>query len=341
MKRLDKLYFLIHGFCYAGMTGGAAAREADVRLRPYLERESRCAEEWYSRLDDLSSVEGLIIIPFPGSHKGPAADYCAAAVSSLGDRCFLLDCADSLDPEFWIRGRRDPRQTVLHELEAALVQQQVSWNKEELLTALHCRACCWQLDEMLSERGLSFHAADLSSESWGASFDGCVTKYTLNLRRMLELSKVIGINCGLTVPDALFLLDTADAECILLDNGLRLFLFQASERLIALYTFTVHSLADRAAHVKLRLDPEGITVRSKQGIRLWPQPETYVLPTAPHGYSEPPQELVKYEEGELHVPVSAGLVYRLAKAPAYIFAPSEMPHAEFRDILTSAKLVRA
>ena len=336
MKRLDKLYFFIHGFCWACRDWGAASRHSDAPLRPYLAREQRCAKGWYSRLGELSDTEALVVIP--GSRDGPAGDYYAKAVSALGDRCFLLDCPDCLEPQFWAGGSPDYYLGLANEIGSAFVQQHMEWNKEELHTALHCRACCRQFDAMLAQRGYAFDPATVSAEAWGASFDGCVTKYTLNLRCMLGLSNVIGINFGLTVPDASFLLDTLRCDCVLLDHGLRLFLFADGSQIFGLYTFTAHSLADQPAYVSLAVAPETVTVRSKQGIRLWPEPEMYALPAAPLGCYEPPQVVVEYGNGGLQVPVSAGFVYRLAKAPAYVFMPGEMPYAEARAILSSAEL---
>ena len=335
MKRLDKLYFLIHGFCYACRDWGSASRQPDDQIRPYLAREKRCSEGWYSRLEELSETEALVIIP--ASREGPAADYYSEAVSILGDRCFMLDCVDCLEPQFWAEGGPDFYRSLLSEIESAFIQQQLSWNKEELHTALHCRACCQQFDAMLTQRGYSFDPTTVLAEGWGASFDGCVTKYTLNLQRILGLSNVVEIDFCMTVPDASFLLDTESSDCVSLDNGLRLFLFEDGNQIIGLYTFATHSLADQPAYVKLRVAPETVTVKSKQGIRLWPEPEAYSLPTAPLGCYEPSQVVVKYEDDGLQVPVNAGFVYRLAKAPAYVFVPSEIPRADIRDILNSAE----
>ena len=335
MKRLDTLYFLIHGFCYACMVWDSASRRPDDRIRPYLAREKKCAERWYSRLETLSDTAALIIIP--AGRVGPATDYYSQAVSALGDRCFMLDCVDCLEPQFWAEGSSDDR-SLLSEIESAFVQQQMSWNKEELHTALHCRACCRQFDAMLSQRGYSYDPATVLAESWGASFDGCVTKYTLNLQRILGLSNMVEIDFNMTVPDASFLLDRESFEGVLLDNGLRLFLFEGGYQTIALYTFTSHSLADPPAFVRLGVAPETVTVRSKQGICLWPEPDAYVLPSTPLGCYEPSQVVVTHEGGALQVPVNAGFVYRLAKAPAYVFVPGEIPHADIRTILTSAEL---
>jgi hypothetical protein len=192
---------------------------------------------------------------------------------------------------------------------------------------------------MLEERGYSFDPDAVIAEGWGASFDGCVTKYTLNLRRMLGLANVVEIDFGMTVPDARFLLDASWCECLPLGNGLRLFLFTIGGSTVGLYSLTTSSLADRPAYTKLTGAPDAITVKSKQGIRLWPQPEIYSLSAVPQGYEEPPQVVVKHEGGALYVPASAGVVYRLAKAPAYVFMPNEMPYTEARAFLASAEMV--
>ena len=282
MKRIEKLYFLIHGFCYAAITRGTPA--PDLALRPYLACEARCAREWQARLAGFSATDGLAIIPFPGSHAGPAASYHAAAAATLGERCFLLDCPDADDPSFRASGGRDRREAVPAETESALAAPQTSWNKEELEIALHCRACSGQLEALLAERGFAVDRASLRAEGWGASFDGCVTKYTLNLRRILGLANVVGIDFGLTVPDARFLLAATAVECVLLANGLRLFRFSGGGRACALFTFTEHAPADPPEQVRLRCDPGQLEVRSKQGLRLWPAPETYRLGSVPPGY---------------------------------------------------------
>ena len=220
---------------------------------------------------------------------------------------------------------------------SALVGQGDRWNKEELLTSLHAVACCLRLSAMLSERGFVLDPDSLSAEGWGASFEGCVTKYTLNIRRLLSLSHAIQIRPEMTVPDTFFLLGAVGSETMMLENGLRLYLFQLPDQWAALYTRTSHSLAEGAASVRLAVDPDQVTVRSKQGIRLWPEPEPYHLPDAPAGCYEPPTQVVRFDEGRLCVPVSAGFVYRLAKAPAYLFAASGTTRADFLDVLMHAE----
>lgn len=327
-RQIRRIGFMIHPFCYAWAERGPAWAQ------PYLVRESACAKGWYARLDAFPEDAALAIIP--ASRTGPAADYYAAACAALGDRCFILDAPDCHAPQFWSAG--DPDGCFLDEIRTALVHQRMAWNKEELYDALHAQACCRQFRARLKERGLDFDRGTVTAEAWGESFDGCVTKYTLNLRRMLGLSKVVEINFDLTVPDAFFLLDASLRDCVLLDDGVRLFLFEHEHQFIGLYTLTEHSLANEPAYVTLPAHSTTFTVRSKQGIRLWPQPEEYVLRDVPAGYYEPPQVVVTHVADGLRIPVSAGVVYRLAKAPAYVFVPREMSYADARSILTSARL---
>ncbi len=339
LKKLERLHFLIHGFCYAEMAYGRDPDTLGDSFTRCLERENKCAEKWRSQLAGFAGTEGLAIIPWPGTRVGPASAYNELAVSILGDRCFILDCPDCLTPEFWLEEDQGFTQAVLAELQAAFVQQGLKCNKEEIVTDLHCLACCRRLETLLRERRYTLDRTTVSMDGWGASFEGCVTKYSLTLRRMLGLTHAIEIDYGLTVPDAAFLVSIVECECFSLAGGLRLYLFTDDGRSIALYTLTSHSLADSPVHVRLPLGRGSVTVRSKQGIRLWPQPEAYLLAGAPLEYQEPAQQVVTVEHGSLSVPASAGFVYRLAKAPAYLFAPPGMSHAEFREILLSAEQV--
>ena len=336
MQQLTQLTFLVHAFCYACWESGGKAWAADDPRRPFLAREQRCAAAWSAGLAALPADAALVVVP--GSQTGPAGAFYAAARAALGDRLFLLDSPDCHAPAFWTAGDAAHRQALADDVAAALVGQQMDWNKEELHTGLHSHACARQFATLLAARGYTCLPATVAATAWGASFDGCVTKYTLYLRRLLGLARPIEIVPELTVPDAAFLLDTTGGETVWLANGLRLFLFTVGGQTVGLYTFGGHTLAAPPACVTLPVAPDVLTVRSKQGTRLWPNPEIYELPAAPLGYREPPQVVVRHAAGRLHVPVSAGLVYRLAKAPAYVFAPPAMAPAAARDLLVSAEL---
>lgn len=338
-KKLKKLVFLIHGLCYAEMLFGEAMdSEPRVRFKPYSDREDKCIEGWRTRIDGFLPEEALVIIPAANANGRPAGDFNARAQTALGDRCFILECPDGSQPDFWSSEDDEFRQAILNELQGAFVQQNLTCNKEEFDTDLHCLACCHRLKAQLKERGYEINPATLATEAWGASFDGCVTKYSITLRRMLGLVQPTENNFGLTVPDAAFLLDIGEARCLSLQNGLQLFIFEKGDELIALYTLASHSLSDRPAFVRLPPGLSGVVVRSKQGTRLWPNPETYQVPGAPPEYLEPAQQLVQFKGDRLSLPASTGFVYRLAKAPAYVFAPPGMAEDAFSTLLEQAEI---
>ena len=338
LKKIDKIYFLIHSFCYADMDYCKGESGLDEKLIPYLEKENKCSRSWLSLLHELGENEALVIIPWNNKKTGPVSDYNSSAASLLGDRCFILDCADSLNEAFWADNTGSFNEAVLNELKSALVLQKDSWNKEELFTTLHVLACCRQLDMLMTKRLFYYDKKTVAAEGWGASFDGCVTKYTCSLQRHLELTNEIYINFKMTVPDAAFLLGDVSSECILLKNGLKLFIFKSREQTFALFTTVANAMDIQVTYVGLKINPNKVTVRSKQGIRLWPDFEEYCLTNAPPGYFEPSQELIKYKTDRLYIPVSSGFVYRLAKAPAYIFADPGLTYNEFKEILMKAEI---
>lgn len=330
MVKLDKIHFLIHGFCYAGITSGMAADDRSwTRLRPYLERENGVAARWHERMDSFGPNDALIIIPWP--HGEAVAEFNSVATKVLGERCFILDHPGPEAAEFWTADDSGLREALHKEFRDAYLGQQFGCNREELDTTLHCVACVRQLQSLLWERGYRIDGSTAAA-GWGASFEGCVLKYTVTLRRILHLVHPIDIDFSLTVPDATFLLDAVGSESVELANDLRLFLFETSRGAIALFTTSIHSLADRPLWVSLPRELSEAVVKSKQGIRLWPQPESYDLAADPQ-YAEPHQVLVRRVEGCPCVPVTSGFVYRLAKAPAYIFAPPGASYPHFRELL--------
>jgi hypothetical protein len=336
LKKLERLYFLVHGFCWACIAASNATGQPNPQHHPYLVREGACSRAWQERLADMTDVEALVVVPFGPSPQ--ANDFYTHAKTVLGDRYFLLDAPNPLSPGFWADQDADYALKLTSELGSAFSSHKYDWNKEELHTALHCQALCRQLAIVLAERRYSYNADSVMSEAWGASFEGCVIKYSLNLRRMLGLANPIAINYNLTVPDAPFMLPVVDGECHILESRLQLFLFTSGGQTIAVYTSTSSALSDQPAWVKITAAPDVLEVRSKQGIRLWPEPEEYHLPMAPRGCYEPPQQVVRYGDGYLYVPVNAGYVYRLAKAPAYLFFPQGYPYPEARVIAMSAVL---
>jgi len=337
MTEITQLHFLIHGFCYAEMAAGKA--EPDPKHRPFLEREMQCATRWRTRLNGCGPSEALVILTWPHGPTGPAAEFEHYAESRLGPRSFVLNVPDPTSQEFWNITDPEFRSELLAETQSAAAGQGTSWNKEELFTALHSLSCCRVLRRMMLERGMRINESQAKVDAWGASFDGCVMKYSLNMVRLLGLRTTAVIDFDLTVPDAAFLLDAELSRMYILENGLRLFVFTCRTGVAGLFTATSQSLRDRALLAAVEVGNWPVIVVSKQGIRLWPDPQPYHLPEADPGYYEPPQQLVRVAGRRLLVPVSAGYVYRLAKAPAYVFAPRNVSIDDFCDSLLSAQVV--
>jgi hypothetical protein len=288
----------------------------------------------------MAPEDALAVIPVGAGKTREATDRLVSrACEVLGSRCLVLSFPYLHSAEAWQTLASAQAEGVVSDLRDAYLGQGEDWNKEELYTALHCRGCADQLGRMLAERGLSFDASDLRAEAWGESFDGCVTKYSLNLRRLLRLRHPICIDFDAAVPDAKFLLEAELFDCAELGEDHRLFVFTAKDRLFGLFVALSDSLATPARRIRVPVDPQKVTVLSKRGGRLWPRPAEDTISWPNIGVTEPPQELVQEVDGALAVPLSTGLVFRLAKSPAYVLSDAGLPPAAFRDQLAKAVLL--
>lgn len=337
MTELNTLYFLIHGFCYGEMARGRSESE-DSRFGEYLAAEKRCSEKWRQAVLDMSEDYALVILPWSHDSGGPAGEFEDFATRHLGDRCFILDKTRIHEPAFWEGRSREFLTDVLSDIRSAFLGQGYDWNKEELDTALHSRSAAEQLTKMMDNRGFSIKPKELQAEARGASFEGCVIKYSCNLRRLLGLSNVIEIEFDKSVPDTHFLLRVGRWERIPLGDDLRLFLFDVDGRPVGIFVETKQSPSDPPSYVEIGMEPDGVTVMTKWEGEIWPGPVEEKTPGRGIGFYEPPQDLVGVVDGSLRVPVCAGMAYRLAKAPAFIFGPAGMSWQEFRDLMVKAKL---
>jgi len=186
----------------------------------------------------------------------------------------------------------------------------------------------WLEQPVLAKDGYEFFKADF----------GCVTKYSLHLRRFLNLSKPIHIDFDLTVPDALFLLKATELDNRLLKDDLGVVFFQNRDTVFAHYYLTALPVHDNPVFIETLVSENQVFILSKQGIRLWPDPEPYYIPQAPAGYYEPPQKVIRFQNHKLLSPVSFGYVYRLAKAPVFLFPDSSLSGAEWRHILLTGHI---
>lgn len=332
---LRKLHWLIHGLCYSEMACRQPARAEEDTFRDFLAFERGRIARWDARVQAFPPDEALVILPWPHFDTGPAVDFEARAARLLGDRCFLLDAPYPSSPSFWQGAHPDFLRGVAEDLRDACLNQGSDWNKEEMTTALLSRSCARQMLGLMGSRGLAWDPATVQSEGWGASFEGCVSKYSGSLRRLLGLTHPIAIDFEMTVPDAAFLLRARRCERLSLSDRLDLFLFDLEGTPAGLYLQTSVSLSDRAAWLSVAAPPDRVRVLSKQGARLWPGPAEDKTPPRSIGLHEPAQELVTLEDGRLRVPISAGMVWRLAKSPAYLVGEPGTTLEEFRKWLLS------
>ncbi len=333
IQKIDTIYFLIHGLCYAEMNTGKTAAQFDTTTLNYLAREQQCATAWRTKITQMTPKELLVEIPWCVKPDGPLHQLNAFADSVLSDHFLLLDAADGSSSRFWQKTDSSFSNRILAEFRDTLVRGKAEWNKEELFTKLHVLNCCKQLRQLLAERHFQIDPHQVTTTAWGASYEGCVTKYSLHLRRLLNLSKPMQIDFDLTVPDALFLLKATVLDNQLLADDLGVVLFQNRDQFFAHYYLTALPVHDKPVFVETLVSEKKLYILSKQGIRLWPDPEPYHLPQAPVGYYEPPQEVISYQNQKLLSPVSFGYVYRLAKAPVFLFPDTTLSLAEWRRIL--------
>lgn len=332
--RIGRLVFLIHPFCY----WHHAQRGLTPRQWPYGPFEDQRAQAWADAVACLEPDTVLALVPVPGPRSERTAAFCALARRSLGRRFIELDRPDFLTTAFWREARGPLAKGVLEDVTALCTGQGFAWNKEEMETGLHARACAELLQHELDRCGLRVAKVGLRASAWGASFEGCVTKYSLNFARLLGLRQPIEIDFNLTMCDATFLLGAAWIETFPIEGGGRLFLFERKGRGLALFVAERESLGDRPRRVRLAGEGKGLKVTDKRGVRLWPGP-VFKPVCADVGLAEPAQPLVRLVEGGLEAPLCAGYVYRMSKAPAYFHAPAGMSPAAFLAMLAGARVV--
>jgi len=328
---LEQLNFLVHGFCYSEMVRGKWRNKGSVSA--HLDRERLVSERWRSAVLEMPEDSGLALIPWGHGAEGPAADFEKFAEKALGERFFLLDVPMLTDPKFWEIAGGDLGRELLGELRSAYLGQKHFWNLEELDTAVHSMTAIHAMKEIMTKRRISYDPGRMTGEAWGAAFEGCVVKYIGNINRILGLVKPVEVNYDLGVPDARFILKVNRWERLSMEGSLRLFMLETGRGPVALYYSTIQGMGQQAQWVEVPLDPCSTRVIDKLGNRLWPGRPVGRPPRMELGYYEPKQRLVIEEKGKLKIPVNGGLVYRRAKAPAYILPGKETTWDEFKELL--------
>jgi hypothetical protein len=312
-------------------------RHAD-KVSEYVEKEKLVSGRWRQAVADMPDDSGLALIPWGHGPEGEAAEYEDYATEVLGDRFFLLDVPMMTDEGFWDIAVGDLGRKYIGELKSAYLGQRHGWNLEELDTAVHSLTAAHEMGNLMKERKISYDPGSVTGEAWGAAFEGCVMKYIGNLNRILGLANPIEVNYDMGVPDAGFILKVERWERYKVDGPLRFFIFEVENGLMAFYYATDEGMDYPARVVDVPLDPTSTRVIGKLGSRMWPGRPRGRPPKMELGYFEPAQKLVEERDGRLRIPVNGGLVYRRAKAPAYILPEEGTTWAEFRDILLQGEM---
>lgn len=327
---LDRLILLTHPLAYHQFAGQSWAQ-------PWIERERQQVERWLAAARVLGPRDVLAMVScYP---QGPA-DMEALAhrlTGVLGKRCVVLREPEYRHPDFWRSLSAGLKGDLLDDLAAACTRQGDQWNKEEMETLFHSRRCAQSLAATLRGMGLRVDPAVTKLIAWGEEFEGCTAKYALAFREAFGLARPAEIDYDLCVPGAAFLLKAPPPERIRLPGAFDVYIFPA-RRPFALFMDTANTLRDPARRVRVPGDWRGAVVRSKPGLRMWPTPATERRRLGPPGVHERTQPLVTATRAALSLPVCTGVIYRLAKAPAFLFAPPAMSLRTFRRRLLKARL---
>ena len=328
MKTLSQLILITHPMAYHQLA-------AQKWARPWIAAEQRAAKRWYAACAKLPVNAAVAIV---GCYKANPADMesvCAKMREVLGDRTVVLQEPEYLHPDHWQGLSREDEAARFDDLRLALLNQRDAWNKEEMETFFHSRRCVRRLCNELESRGMSIDASTRLL-GWGVEFEGCTAKYALALRELLGLASPPELDLTMCVPGARFMLAARSPERIALPIGVTIYLADTRHGPAALFLDDLGTLRHAARRVRLPLALAAGVVRTKQNGRLWPEPQVDRRKPGPPGCHEMMQKLVTCDDAGLVVPVCSGMVYRLAKAPAYLFAPPGMPREAFRRHLLAA-----
>jgi hypothetical protein len=314
---------------YQGFAGTAWAS-------PWVRHERLMKTRWLEAMAVLPADSAVAIVSAHPRGPDHMEDICAQAQAILGDRCFCLREPEFGSREFWMQNKGKAGDPLFHDLRDAMLAQGVTWNKEEMETLFHARICAMAFFKMVSHRRMRLDLQTVECEGWGEEFEGCTAKYTLAFRKVMGLARPVELNFDMCMPGAKFVLNPKKYERIALSDELRLFLFQTTRGPIGLFISTQCTLADRANRVRLPKALQSVVVRGKQGIRIWPRSQMSKRKPYPLGYEEPEQTLVVDDPEGIQLPVCAGMIYRWAKAPAYVFAPRGMTPARFKALMKQA-----
>ena len=141
--------------------------------------------------------------------------------------------------------------------------------------------------EHLREFELSFDPAEVTSETWGESFEGCASLYSSAFAELLALKRPPRMRFEMTVYDSRFLYGCRSPEAIRLPGtDIEAMLFELYDRTgAAIFQARLTAQYLDRRPIRLALDPARTFVCTTTGVSVWPkEPPIRALPQEPQPF---------------------------------------------------------
>ncbi|NIA07943.1 MAG: hypothetical protein GWP14_09995 [Actinobacteria bacterium] len=270
MAKLERLYFLIHPFCYVQPR---LDRFEPCMWDKLVGREQTVASRWRKAIETMGPNEGLFIYPISDSES--TLELKELAAKKLADRFISFD--RTLRKEQGSNYFHGLPETFAGEvgseyLEAlSILGADADWR--DLKIVAMSRTLANDILAALRERQISYDPQSIRCEAWGESFEGCVHRWTGMLSNYLGFANPIEKNYEMTVPDGVFLTDTTFVERVDLADDVRLFLWlRPDNRPVGMYSKARIRLVEPPLLARICSPANRFEVRGKDLGRqvIWP-----------------------------------------------------------------------
>lgn len=236
---IKHLIFLIHPGCYEVLPPDSPLHQSNIGL--FIEREQEVKLRWLAALDEYGkeSKQSTLFLQLYG-------------------------------PEYLLKAAQEQ----LGEANACYVQADFSTipaGLHQLREYYHRLTQCIQ--EHMIRFDLSFDPAEVTSEIWGESFEGCASCYSSAFAESLGLKRAPRMRFEMTVYDSRFLYGAKAPETIqLAGTDIEAWLFELYDRTSAvLFQARLHAQYYDQRPIQLLLDPARVQVCTTSGFTVWPE----------------------------------------------------------------------
>ena len=345
---IERIYFMIHPFCYRGPCPPSPvfgdSPEARRRWDQYVAYENKISQRWFQAIAAMGPKDALFI----GVPSSCPKDLREFAEAHLGPRAVVIEDDLRHRSDVWEQLSPSAKLELGEELLAMYRRYGNQWSAEPLGQPVAARGWAERFKQACNQRGLTYDPKTVRAESWGESFEGCVANYGRHLSTYLALAKPIEDDFAMTVPDAPFLLTARFLERIPLAHDVRLYLWEAADgQLVALFQKARAAIGEPALFAEFPLRDWKIEVRSRMDRPMWPKNLPPVKGSAAEGMAILMKNNSAWEQkrqesettcvevnGELKVPVPGTFVSDMT----YIFVQG-VSFADLRAVLANARLV--